>query len=206
MNWNTILEIGAAIVVAFGGAGAIIAGVTKFSVNQIADSLQKKYDLKLNKELEAFKNTLENKSYVSKTRFDAEFAIYRQLSGITVTMVKEVSQLFPTFTRDTRDDYETYKGRYDTALEKAVAFQDELAGSAPFIPAEIYSLFRDLEIKCKQQLGDFVDFRLRPDSEEYITECKDEYKEVWKRTRQIQSDLDTIIDKLREYLAQLEVV
>ena len=107
MNWNTILEIGAAIVVAFGGAGAIIAGVTKFSVNQIADSLQKKYDLKLNKELEAFKNTLENKSYVSKTRFDAEFAIYRQLSGITVTMVKEVSQLFPTFTRDTRDDYET---------------------------------------------------------------------------------------------------
>lgn len=150
MNWNTILEIGAAIVVAFGGAGAIIAGVTKFSVNQIADSLQKKYDLKLNKELEAFKNTLENKSYVSKTRFDAEFAIYRQLSGITVTMVKEVSQLFPTFTRDTRDDYETYKGRYDTALEKAVAFQDELAGSAPFIPAEIYSLFRDLEIKCKQ--------------------------------------------------------
>ena len=175
MNWNTILEIGAAIVVAFGGAGAIIAGVTKFSVNQIADSLQKKYDLKLNKELEAFKNTLENKSYVSKTRFDAEFAIYRQLSGITVTMVKEVSQLFPTFTRDTRDDYETYKGRYDTALEKAVAFQDELAGSAPFIPAEIYSLFRDLEIKCKQQLGDFVDFRLRPDSEEYIAECKDEY-------------------------------
>lgn len=206
MNWNTILEIGAAIVVAFGGAGAIIAGVTKFSVNQIADSLQKKYDLKLNKELEAFKNTLENKSYVSKTRFDAEFVIYRQLSGITVTMVKEVSQLFPTFTRDTRDDYETYKGRYDTALEKAVAFQDELAGSAPFIPAEIYSLFLDLEIKCKQQLGDFVDFRLRPDSEEYIAECKDEYKEVWKRTRQIQSDLDAIIDKLREYLAQLEVV
>ena len=29
MNWNTILEIGAAIVVAFGGAGAIIAGVHK---------------------------------------------------------------------------------------------------------------------------------------------------------------------------------
>ena len=83
---------------------------------------------------------------------------------------------------------------------------NELAGSAPFIPAEIYSLFRDLEIKCKQQLGDFVDFRLRPDSEEYIAECKDEYKEVWKRTRQIQSDLDAIIDKLREYLAQLEVV
>ena len=31
-------------------------------------------------------------------------------------------------------------------------------------------------------------------------ECKEEYKEVWRRTQEIQSDLDTIIQKLREYL------
>ena len=41
-------------------------------------------------------------------------------------MVKEISQLFPRFTRDARNDYETYKGRYDTALEKTVVFQDTL--------------------------------------------------------------------------------
>ena len=73
MDWNTILETSAAVIVSFGGAGAIIAGVTKFAADKIADKLEKKYELKLSKELESFKSKLENRSYVSKTRFDAEF-------------------------------------------------------------------------------------------------------------------------------------
>ena len=121
------------------------------------------------------------------------------MSVTAVTMVKEISQLFPRFTRDARNDYETYKGRYDTALEKTVVFQDTLS-------EEVYLLFRNLEEKSKRQLGDFIDFRLRPDANDYVTECKEEYKEVWRRTQEIQSDLDTIIQKLREYLATLEVL
>ena len=206
MDWNTILETSAAVIVSFGGAGAIIAGVTKFAADKIADKLEKKYELKLSKELESFKSKLENRSYVSKTRIDAEFGIYRQLSVTAVTMVKEISQLFPRFTRDARNDYETYKGRYDTALEKTVVFQDTLAANAPFISEEVYLLFRNLEEKSKRQLGDFIDFRLRPDANDYVMECKEEYKEVWRRTQEIQSDLDTIIQKLREYLATLEVL
>ena len=128
------------------------------------------------------------------------------MSVTAVTMVKEISQLFPRFTRDDRNDYETYKGRYDTALEKTVVFQDTLVANAPFISEEVYLLFRNLEEKSKRQLGDFIDFRLRPDANDYVTECKEEYKEVWRRTQEIQSDLDTIIQKLREYLATLEVL
>lgn len=206
MEWETIWKTLSAIIISFGGAGAIIVAVTKFSVNRIADSLEKKYELKLSKELETFKNRLENKSYVSKARFDAEFQIYRQLSEITVTTVKEISQLFPTFTRDCRDDYDTYKQRYDLALEKTVKYQDTLASCAPFISADMYSLFSTLEVKCKSQLGAFVDFRLRPDAEEYVKECKDAYKDVWTRTKDIQKDIDIIIEKLRDHLAQLEVM
>lgn len=206
MDWNTILNFGVAVIISFGGAGAIIIAITKFCVNQITENLQKKYELKLNKELEQFKSALVSKSYVSKTRFDAEFTIYRELSRITVTMVVEVSQLFPTYTQDTRDDYDTYKERYNTALEKVVQFQNHLAANAPFISSETYKSFHDLEIKCKAQLSDFVDFRLRPDAKTYMEECGEEYNEVWKRTRTIQADLENIIEQLRGYLSHLEVL
>lgn len=121
-------------------------------------------------------------------------------------MVKEISQLFPNFTRDARNDYETYKKRYDVALEKTVVFQDTLAANGPFISEEFYLLFRNLELKSKQQLEDFVDFRIRSEAHEFVKECREEYNAVWKRTKEINSELDTIIQKLREYLATLEVL
>lgn len=126
MSLNDILKIALTIIGCFGGVGAIVSATVKFTSEKIAERLEKKYELRLNKELEEFKNKLENKSYVSKTRFDTEFSIYRQLSESTVIMVKEVSQLFPRFTRDTRDDYDTYKKKFDSAIDKTVIAQDSL--------------------------------------------------------------------------------
>lgn len=54
---------------------AIVSATVRFTSEKIAERLEKKYKLRLNKELEEFKNKLENKSYVSKTRFDTEFSI-----------------------------------------------------------------------------------------------------------------------------------
>ena len=90
MSLNDILKIALTIIGCFGGVGAIVSATVKFTSEKIAERLEKKYELRLNKELEEFKNKLE-KSYVSKTRFDTEFSIYRQLSESTVIMVKEVS-------------------------------------------------------------------------------------------------------------------
>ena len=55
-------------------------------------------------------------------------------------------------------------------------------------------------------MSDFVDFRLRPDADEYRAECKDDYKSVWKRTDEIQKELASIIQTLRKYLSTLEVL
>lgn len=104
MDWNTILETSAAVIVSFGGAGAIIAGVTKFAADKIADKLEKKYELKLSKELESFKSKLENRSYVSKTRFDAEFGIYHQLSVTAVSCFLVSLGMPAMITRHTKDD------------------------------------------------------------------------------------------------------
>ena len=91
MSLNDILKIALMIIGCFGGVGAIVSATVEFTSEKIAERLEKKYELRLNKELEDFKNKLENKSYVSKTRFDTEFNIYRQLSESTVIMVKAVS-------------------------------------------------------------------------------------------------------------------
>ncbi|MCB5713887.1 hypothetical protein [Lactonifactor longoviformis] len=190
----------------FGGVGAIVSATVKFTSEKIAERLEKKYESRLNKELEEFKNKLENKSYVSKTRFDTEFSVYRKLSESTVVMVKEVSQLFPRFTRDTRDDYDTYKKKFDSAIEKTVIAQDSLAANAPFISKDIYNKFDEIERKCKEQIEDFIDFRLRVDCKQYIEERRAEYRNAFKRTSEIQNDWNELLEELRVYRSSLEVV
>ena len=59
-----IISIAGACIVSAGGIGAIIIGVIKFTSNSIADALSKKYELKLNKELELYKAGVENKIYI----------------------------------------------------------------------------------------------------------------------------------------------
>lgn len=206
MIWQEVAKIALTLISCVGGAGVIIGAVVKFSSDKIAGSLQKRYELKLNKELEEFKNKMQNKLYVSKTRFDVEFNVYRQLSESTVIMVKEVSQLFPRFTRDTRDEYEAYKAKYDTAVDKVIIAQDTLAINAPFISKDIYSKFDKIEKMCKNQLEDFIDFRLREDGKAYIEECREDFRNAYKRTKEVQNALNALLDELRIYLANLDVV
>ena len=77
--------------------------------------------------------------------------IIGELSESTVIMVKEVSQLFPRFTRDTRDDYDTYKKKFDSAIDKTVIAQDSLASNAPFISKDIYNKFDEIERNAKNK-------------------------------------------------------
>ena len=59
-----IFSIVGACIVSAGGIGAITIGVIKFTSNSIADALSKKYELKLSKELELYKASVENKIYI----------------------------------------------------------------------------------------------------------------------------------------------
>ena len=206
ISWESILVIASACIVSAGGVSGIIIIIIKFSSNWIADALAKKYELKLNKELERYKAGVENKIYISKAKFDVEFQLYRQLSKVFVDMVKEVVQLFPVFTRDCRDDHEKYKAQYETALEKTVIAQDELHASAAFISAELYESFGEIEELCKLQIGDFIDFRLRPDATDFRNDCRDAFIEAYKRTREIDEKFDKLLVALRDYLSKIDVL
>ena len=75
----TVEQIGALVVACIasaGGIGGIIIAAIKFSSNLIAEQLTKKYDLKLNKEMELYRNNIESKKSISKALFDKEYEIY----------------------------------------------------------------------------------------------------------------------------------
>ncbi len=201
-----ILSIVGACIVSAGGIGAIIIGVIKFTSNSIADALSKKYELKLNKELELYKAGVENKIYISKTKFDTEFQLYRQLSQSFTNMTKEVMQLFPSFTKDAQDDYDKYKTQHDKAIDAIIVAQDELYASAAFISADLYERFTEIENLCKRQLSDFQDFRLRPDAEEFRKECREAFNETYKRTREIDDKFTKLLETMREYISRLDVI
>lgn len=95
MKWGDIWKIFVTVVSSVGGIGAVIVFIVKMCSDIIADKLSKKYELKLNKELEEYKSKLENKNYISKTRFDTEFSIYRTLSVAFFDMVKNISVMIP---------------------------------------------------------------------------------------------------------------
>lgn len=201
-----ILSIAGACVISAGGIGAIVVGVIKFSSTAIAESLSKKYELKLNKELERYKAGVNNKIYISKTKFDTEFQLYRQLSKSFTDMVKQTEQLFPLFTKDTQNDYEKYKSQHDKTLDAIIVAQDELYESAAFISADLYNSFFEIETLCKRQLSDFQDFRLRPDAEEFRKECNDVFRETYQRTREIDEKFNKLLEILREYISRLDVI
>lgn len=132
--------------------------------------------------------------------------MYRELSQAFAVLVKECSQLFPTFTNDARDDYEKYKSIHDKCVDVIVSSQDKLNACAPFISEDIFLGYIELEKLCKTQLSYFKDFRLRPDAKDYRIDCRDAYRETYKRTRDIQEKYRNISTTLRTYIDSIDVI
>lgn len=92
MEWTDIWKIILCAVGSAGGIGAIIVGVIQFSANRIAERLSQKYEVKLQKELEQYRATLDSKRYISQVRFDKEFEMYQDLSEKNLRMVYDIGQ------------------------------------------------------------------------------------------------------------------
>ena len=108
MTWDDVLKIAAAVFAGVGGISGIIILAVKFASNIIAKRLEERYTLRLNKELEEYKSTLENKNYISNVRFDREFEMYQELSEKTSkeaieTKQKVLSNLSDAIIKDMRN-------------------------------------------------------------------------------------------------------
>ena len=141
-----------------------------------------------------------------KSKFDAEFSMYMELSQTFAILVKECCQLFPTFTKDARDDFQKYKSIHDKCVDAIIIAQDKLNSCAPFISCDIFQEYKNLEELCKHQLSDFQDFRLRPDAKDYRENCRDDFRKAYKRTREIQDEYRSVSADLRIYIDSIDVI
>lgn len=209
MKWEDVFKVALAVVSSVGGIGVIICFLVKFSSDMIADRLAKKYELRMTKEIAQFKNNIEKKSYISKARFDKEFEIYQKLSEKVLDMTFANYSLFPPFDKVPPTDEEKekfYSDRYTMAVRTYNEANKLIKATAPFIPAEIYTVFSDIRDNCGKQIDDFTIFFLEPDYQDNRRELREEYKECWKRTKIIINTRDNLIIQLREYLSKLDVI
>lgn len=204
--WQTVL----AIIGSVGGAGVIIGFVVKFASDVIADKLSQKYELKLNKELEKYKASLDKRTHISRARFDMEFSIYGKLSEAFLSMEQATYWLFPDgldrVPLDEENREKVYTERYEKASEAIVNAEKTLGANAPFIPSEIYRSFDEIRMLCTRQYNMYTWCgplaKQRNHSEVFLkqeTEC-------WERTKEIMEKKERLMNRLREYLENLDVV
>ena len=209
MDWDEIWKIILCAVGSAGGIGAIIVASIKWSANIIANHLSKKYEVKVTKELEKYKTGLENKIYISKTKFDVEFALYRDLSKSFFAMVKDITRMIPAglaYYPANKDDREKYENElYDKALASTVSAQDYLSSNIPFIPESLYNQYEEILQLCRLQLGEFEE-RWNVYSDLTQEDKNRIPHEAFQRSRDIREKFDQLNKDLRKYLSSLDVI
>lgn len=207
--WDEFWEIVLGVVASVGGIGAVIVAAVKFSADIIAKRLEEKYTLKMNKELEKYRVGLDNKIYISKTKFDTEFSIYRELSRSFFVMVRDITHMIPAgyaeYPAD-KDDREKYENMlYDDARKSTVIAQDFLYSNIPFIPEEFEKAYMEVLDLCRQQLGVF-ELRWNVGYMATDEEKRRFSREDYQRSREIRKKYDDLVKNVREYLSKLDVI
>ena len=206
---NEIFKIVLGILVSVGGISGIILACIKFSCNIIAKRLEEKYSLKLSKELESYKSKLENKTYISKTKFDTEFNIYKELSSIFSEMVRNINFLIPIGISYKLNDVDAEKERqnnlYDTALNSTACAQNTLNKYIPFIPSKIFDSYNEILKLSSLQIRAFE----RRWNHSYIGTQQEKERftpEEYNRTSEINTKFKILNDNIRIYLSELDVL
>ena len=214
----------------FGGVAGIVALAIWGSVKITTERLSKKYDLKLEKELESFKSTLnkeqadfqgtinekleslksklERKNYISKTRFDVEFLTYQELNQTFSTMIKAVRVLIPAsggFYVDEELRKQCEENQFVQTVQFTVTAQDILIKSAPFILKEFYDQYNELFELCRQQI-DICNQIFKKFNYFKSGIKKTEFDgEDYQRSEEIKNKFNMLNNSIREYIFNLDI-
>ena len=150
---------------------------------------------------------LEHKNYVSKVRFDAEFAIYRDLSAAFLEMVHFQNDLFILIDHaprdpDKRKDY--YADQQKKCREAYNRAATQLYRNAPFIQERIFERFRSILNYVNMQLSNYSALYLDDHMLDSRRELNEELKTCYKRTEDINTRMDNLILDMRKYLKELD--
>ena len=202
--WQTVIGILGSV----GIGGAVVAALSSWLGKVWANRLMAEEKAKYEKELERLSKHLERKNYVSKVRFDAEFAIYRELSKTLVIMEQNASLLFPESglffgPQDTQAQKELYQKNYQAAFNAYIAFSHCLASNCAFISEKIFQDFESIRKKVCHQVN-FYPMLFLWDNKPAIAQENEE--KCWRYTAEIYKEQQALQNKLREYLKTLDVM
>lgn len=213
MSWADIWKIILAALASVGGIAGLIVLAVKFSSNIIADRLSKKYEIKLQKDLESHKSKLDSKTYISKAKFDREFSMYQELSEKNITLVYDMGAAV-MITRGAK--YPNFETTSEFVKLAATHLDDaEMMNKryAPFISKEIFESYKELENQAYSiisllDLWDMFDKQMNSVinyNHQSYTKAKAK-QEIEDRQKALSKLSDDILDKLRDYLSGLEAV
>ena len=196
--WETV----SGIIISVGGAGAIIAGVVRFSVSRLAERISDKYKHELDSQMERLKADLLNRNHSYQAKFDKEFEIYGKLMPAMLDLTGKTFWLFPQDfdypPEDKEEQKKFYQKRYEDVFDALKRTQQALGEYAVFMPEHIYSRVLEVFRLCQIQFKSYPNFGpLREkDSESSKLSLK-----CFERTKEITSKYDELIKELREHIA-----
>ena len=205
MKLSDLWTMIALVILSSGGIGGILIAVVKFSGNFLAERLSQKYDLKLQKEMEKYKDLLDKSNYVSKVKFDLEIEIYKELCASLFTMLENVLVLHPDWIdnspQDEKERENFFTDRYNAACLEYNKYCERLSRNTAFIPGDIYDRFHEIQTLCKNQI---ISFNLKDNIEGSLNIEKEIV--CFETNKEIDSKRKILIADLRAYLNHLEIL
>lgn len=212
-DWSLLGYIALSCILSAGGIGGIVVGIIKFSSNAIAERLSQKYQLKLDEALEKYKTELNKKEYVSKSRFDAEFRMYQELSEKTISAVYCTGEAVMVVRGApyTENEIGNFIERFCETLNDASRANRRYAS---FITAEMYDKYFSIEQKAGEIFDLLKAWKQFRAGERFNIKVRDSYygnqaetaQAIEKKRAVLSNELDALIVDLRGYLDKLDVL
>ena len=208
---SEIWQISLAVIGSFCCAGAIIWACSRWLANITAEKIIKKTEFEFAQKLEDFKSQLEKKNYISKTRFDLEIELYRELSETTLDMVFENNNLFtpgisfPPIDEEERRKY--YLEKYESAIYAFNKANETILRNAPFIPENIFKMFLNIRNLCREQISSCRLYGYHTPQTQPFNETRDKaINASLERTSLIDKTMKELLDDLRIHIANFDVL
>lgn len=159
-----------------------------------------------NKLIEKSKASNEKKIYISKTQYDIELNVYREISKKTFSLIVSLTTIYSEDHYREQNEKKTRAEEaesYRKLVDRIVDVQDVLYENAPFIPEHIFNQYNDLYQLAKEQFWIY-----QKEVTEYLSSdnrppIKSETRE---RISKIELLYDTVNKDLRKYLMLLTVI
>lgn len=203
-----ILAIASSIILSVGGSGVIICAVSYFLADRIAKRIDSKYQLKLDQELEKYRNLLDHRKYVSQTQFDNEFQIYKQLSKAYFTVVVKASSFAHEHEKENSLSLKAgdiSKEELWGMIDATSTAQNLLFENAAFIPEDIYNAYYELDVNTNAFFWKMIEkIDEYPQKNNGLGETNIECDITLAKV--IEAKFEEINKKVRNYLQSLTVI